>query len=214
MNFNESTTKTNLARSFAAECQAGARYQFMSKMALQDQQKFISDTMKTLAKNEMAHAKAFYDLILQHSGGSVKNISIEAGYPFDEPALATSLLEESKIEEAEANNIYPAFARIARDEGFTEIAKTFEMVANVEASHHHILAYLASLYKNKKMYKRDKQTEWKCSNCGLVTISKESYKTCPLCNLPQGYVIVDFEKEFHDCHLDCECHSKPQKNKK
>ena len=100
MNFNESTTKTNLARSFAAECQAGARYQFMSKLALQDQQKFISDTLKTLAKNEMAHAKAFYDLILQNSGGSVKNIAIEAGYPFGAPQLSTSLLEESRVEEA------------------------------------------------------------------------------------------------------------------
>ena len=131
MNFNESVTKTNLARSFAAECQAGARYQFMSKMALQDQQKFISDTMKTLAKNEMAHAKVFYDLILQLSGGSVKNISIEAGYPFDAPELSISLLEESKIEEAEANNIYPSFARIAKDEGVKEVAKALEMVANV-----------------------------------------------------------------------------------
>ena len=64
MNFNDSTTKVNLARSFAAECQAGARYQFMSKIALQNQMQFISDTMKTLAKNEMAHAKVFYDFIL------------------------------------------------------------------------------------------------------------------------------------------------------
>ena len=61
MDFNESVTKINLARSFSAECQAGARYQFMSKMALSDNQKFLSDTMKTLAKNEMAHAKVFYD---------------------------------------------------------------------------------------------------------------------------------------------------------
>jgi len=59
MNFNESTTKTNLARAFAGECQEGARYQFMSKMALQDQMQFLSDTLKALAKNEMAHAKVF-----------------------------------------------------------------------------------------------------------------------------------------------------------
>ena len=102
MNFNESVTKTNLARSFAAECQAGARYQFMSKLAIQNSQKFISDTLKTLAKNEMAHAKVFYDHILQLSGGNVKNISIEAGYPFEEPELKNSLREESKIELSEA----------------------------------------------------------------------------------------------------------------
>lgn len=198
MNFNESVTKTNLARSFSAECQAGARYQFMSKMALQDQQKYLSDTMKTLAKNEMAHAKVFYDYIIKLGGGNIKNISIEAGYPFDMPELENSLLEESKIEEAEANNIYPSFARIARDEGFDDVAKSFEFVAQVEATHRDILAYLASLYKSHKMYKRQNATEWKCSNCGHVHISKEGWKECPLCSMPQGYIIIDLEKEMHE----------------
>ncbi len=195
MNFNESVTKTNLARSFAAECQAGARYQFMSKMALQNQMQFISDTMKTLAKNEMAHAKVFYDLILEKSEGSVRNIAIEAGFPFDEPELETSLLEEAKTELSEANNIYPSFARIAKDEGFLDVAKVFEMVANVESAHHKILEYLGNLYNAHKLYKRNAETEWKCSSCGHVALSKEAFKVCPLCKMPQGYVIIDLEKE-------------------
>lgn len=198
MEFNESVTKTNLARSFAAECQAGARYQFMSKKALVDEQKFLSDTMKTLAKNEMAHAKIFYDYIIEKSNGTVKNISIEAGYPFELSELKSSLLEESKIELSESDNIYPSFARIARDEGFMDIAKSFEMVANVEATHHKILDYLSSLYKANKMYKRSNPTEWKCSSCGYVSISKEGFKECPLCKAPQGYIIIDLEKELRD----------------
>lgn len=198
MEFNESVTKTNLARSFAAECQAGARYQFMSKTALADEQKYLSDTMKTLAKNEMAHAKIFYDYIIEKSNGSVKNISIEAGYPFETPDLKSSLLEESKIELSEADNIYPSFARIAKDEGFLDIAKSFEMVSNVEATHHKILDYLATLYKNNKMYKRNVPTEWKCSSCGYVSISKEGFKQCPLCKMPQGYIIIDLEKELRE----------------
>lgn len=200
MDFNQSTTKANLARSFAAECQAGARYQFMSKMAMQDQQKFLSDTMKTLAKNEMAHAKVFYDHILELGGGNVKNISIEAGFPFDMPELKNSLLEESKIEEAEATNIYPSFARIARDEGFPEVAKSFEMTAKIEETHHIILKYLADLYKSHKMYKRSAPTEWKCSNCGHVEIAKEGWKECPYCTMPQGFIIIDLEKELNEIH--------------
>lgn len=195
MNFNDSVTKNNLARSFSAECQAGARYQFMSKLAIADQQKFISDTLKTLAKNEMAHAKVFYDYILEKSGGSVKNIPIEAGYPFDEPALKTSLMEESKIELSEGDNIYPSFARIARDEGFTDIAKTFELVAKVEKTHYRILNYLGTLYKANRMHKRNSITEWKCSNCGHVELAKQGWSTCPLCSMPAGYIIIDFEKE-------------------
>lgn len=198
MDFNQSTTKTNLARSFAAECQAGARYQFMSKAALQDQQQFISDTMKTLAKNEMAHAKVFYDYIIDKSQGSVKNIAIEAGYPFEMPQLKSSLMEESKIELAEAENIYPSFARIAKDEGFHDIAKSFEQIAEVERTHHQMLRYLASLYKSNKMYKREQPTEWKCSSCGHVEIAKEGWKSCPLCKIPQGYIIIDLEKEMRN----------------
>lgn len=196
MNFNESVTKTNLARSFAAECQAGARYQFMSKIALSQQLNFISDTMKTLAKNEMAHAKVFYDFILEKSEGNVRNIPIEAGFPFELPDLKSSLLEESKTETSEAQNIYPSFARIAKDEGFPDIATQFERVAKVEETHARILKYLSDLYQANKLYKRDTPTEWKCANCGHVEIAKTGYKTCPLCKLPQGYIIIDLEKEL------------------
>lgn len=196
MDFNKSTTKINLARAFAGECQEGARYQFMSKTALQDQMQFLSDTLKTLAKNEMAHAKVFYDHITQKSGGNVRNIAIEAGFPFEMPELETSLLEEHKNEVSESENIYPSFSRIAKDEGFVDIAKSFEMIAKVEATHAKILGYLAELYKTNKLYKRNKPTEWKCSSCGHVEISKEAFKTCPLCSLPQGYVIIDLEKEL------------------
>lgn len=196
MNFNDSVTKTNLARSFAAECQAGARYQFMAKLALQDQMQFISDTMKTLAKNEMAHAKVFYNHILQNSEGNVRNIPIEAGFPFELPDLKSSLLEESKNETSEAENIYPSFARIAKDEGFTDIAKSFEAIAKIEHTHALMLKYLADLYKTGKLYKRAEPTEWKCSSCGHVAVSKEAFKTCPVCGMPQGFVIIDLEKEL------------------
>ncbi len=195
MEFNESVTKINLARSFAAECQAGARYQFMSKMALQDSQKFLSDTMKTLAKNEMAHAKVFYDYIIEKSAGKCKNIAIEAGYPFENPELKTSLLGEAMIELSEAQNIYPSFAKIAYDEGFTDIGKTFDMVARVEETHHRMLNYLGNLYKSGNMYKRKVPTKWKCSVCGYVENAKEGFKECPLCHAPQGFTIIDMEKE-------------------
>lgn len=83
MDFNKSQTKENLARLFAGECQDGARYQFVSKTAKAQGFSYISDTMKILAKNEMAHASVIYDLLQTHGGKDIKNIEISAGYPFE-----------------------------------------------------------------------------------------------------------------------------------
>ena len=72
MNFNKSKTKQNLAKAFAAECQAGARYQFMATQAQNEKLIYVKDTMKQIAKNEMAHAKLFYDYIVQNCGEECK----------------------------------------------------------------------------------------------------------------------------------------------
>jgi len=126
----------------------------------------------------------------------VRNIPIEAGFPFEMPDLKTSLAEEYKNEVSESQNIYPSFARITKDEEFKEIAKSFSMIAAVESTLDKILEYLSSLYTSNKLYKRDKPTKWKCSSCGHIETSKEGFKQCPLCKLPQGYIIIDLEKEL------------------
>ena len=77
MDFEQSQTKTNLARAFAGECQAGARYQFIAQKAMQEGKKNIQMLFKTLAKNEMAHAKVFWDLIAKNSKEEQKNIEIK-----------------------------------------------------------------------------------------------------------------------------------------
>jgi rubrerythrin len=77
MDFNESQTKVNLAKSFAAECQAGARYQFMATQAQMEGLVYVKDTMKMIAKNEMAHAKLFYDYIIEKSGECVVDLKAD-----------------------------------------------------------------------------------------------------------------------------------------
>ena len=84
----------------------------------------------------------------------------------------------------------------AKDEGFKEIAKSFSMIAEVESSHAKMLEYLSTLYNANKLYKRERPTKWKCSSCGHSETAKEGFKQCPLCKLPQGYIIIDLEKEL------------------
>lgn len=190
MDFNESKTKESLARAFAAECQDGARYQFMAKAAVSEGFSFISDQLKALAKNEMAHAATLYNLMLEHCKGIEDNVPIEAGYPFEPPELKQSLQTAAEIEQYEAKNIYPHFAKIAKDEGFADIAKSFMLIAAVEETHFEKLSTLAKLYKANKLYKSLDKITWTCSNCGHHEQAKEAWKMCPLCNYPQGYVTI------------------------
>ena len=194
MDFNKSQTKVNLAKSFAAECQAGARYQFMATMAQTEMLVYIKDTLKMIAKNEMAHAKLFYDYIVE-KGGECK-VQLEADYPYVEASLENSLCEEMKIEQEEFDVIYPEFAEVARKEGFEDIAESFELVARVEETHAQMLKLMCDGYKNKSLYKSKTKRLLKCSNCGHFDYLNESWKECPLCQLGKGYIAIDFSEIF------------------
>lgn len=198
MDFKNSLTKQNLAKAFAAECQAGARYQFMATQAQTDKMFYIKDTLKSIAKNEMAHAKLFYNYILEY-GGEKCVVDFEADYPYVCPALEKSLKTESEIEEEEFSTIYPEFARIAKEEGFKDVAESFEIVAGVEDSHAQMLKKLAEEYKSNKLYKSEKPKVFRCSNCGHLGKFTEAWKKCPLCSLEQGYVEIDFSDIFCKC---------------
>lgn len=198
MNFNESQTKQNLAKAFAAECQAGARYQFMATQAQNEKLIYIKDTMKMIAKNEMAHAKLFYDYIVQKCGKECK-VDFSADYPYVDACLETSLKAEAEIEKEEFDKIYPEFAMVAKKEGFADIAKSFELVAEIEKSHSEILKKLCKQYTDGSLYKYKSKTLLRCSNCGHLACETEGWKKCPVCSLEQGYIAIDFNDIFQKC---------------
>ena len=189
--FNKSKTKENLARLFAGECQDGARYQFIAQQANTDNYSYLMDVMKILAKNEMAHAKIFYDLILTHGGESIKNIEICAGYPFKEKwTLLDNLKFASEDEDREASKIYPEFMETAIREGFPEIAELYKQVISVEKQHSKILAELYNQLKDKTLYKKPEATIWKCGDCGFEINGTSAPQTCPLCLAKQGAFLL------------------------
>lgn len=190
MDFEKSQTKINLARAFAGECQAGARYQFIAQKAMAEDKKNIQMFFKTLAKNEMAHAKAFWQIIADKSSKPQANIEIKAGYPFEDADLLQSIKIAANNEKSETTTIYPSFAKIAEDEGFKDIAEKFSLVALVENSHFLMIDSLYNKLKAKALYKCATTTEWECNQCGHTHQGKEAYETCPLCGMTQDYITL------------------------
>ena len=192
MDFQKSITKENLARSFASECQEGARYQFMAKMAQQEGYQNMSMLIRTLAHNEMSHAQQFFNKIIELGGNLTQNIEITAGYPFRSGKLVDVLEIEAHNERMSAESIYPKFALIARDEGFEDVAELFEMVAKVERTHERTLEQLHSSLSKNVLYKSKSNHAFKCDECGTIVEAKCAPKTCPLCKMGQGYYRIDF----------------------
>ena len=109
MQFENTETYKNLARSFAGECQAGMRYQMIAKLAMQEKMKSLSDAIKSIAKNETLHATQFFNKMIEKTG-SRDNVEFDAGYPFHAGTLAEGLKFAAMDETNEAEDIYPGFA--------------------------------------------------------------------------------------------------------
>ena len=202
MNFCESKTKENLARAFLSEVADGARYQFMAKDAKAKGYGFLNKTFKQIATNEMAHARVFYDFLLnQGKTGDVQgsegcdNIELTFGLPYPNYQIPKSLSVTSVIEKHESAQIYKEFEEVALKEGFKDVAKAFHHVVQVENCHHLQLKELAQKLEAGKLYKMPKINKWKCTNCGTEIEAKEAPSPCPFCNFPQGYYMVPLSDE-------------------
>ncbi len=193
MKFENTKTFENLARSFAGECQAGMRYQMIAKLAMKENLKVLADRIRAIAKNETLHATQFFNKMIEKTG-SKENVAFEADYPFHMGTLAESLKFAAHDEKNETEDIYPTFARVAKEEGFEDIAKLYELVAAVEEDHKAIFEYLTSAVKDGTLYKSEAPTLWVCSECGYTHEGTSAWKICPLCKAGQGYV---------DLHIPC-----------
>ena len=182
-------TLENLARAFAGESQARNRYTFFASCAKKEGHQVLEKEFKLIADNELAHAKVFYDLLLKGMGnnGSAINVNIEAGYPFELGDTLANLKASEEGETQEHQEVYPAFAEIAKKEGFPEIEQKFRMVARVEAEHAKKYNQLKIDLEQQKLYKKDKPTVWICTNCGHLHEGLEAPEVCPLCQHAKGW---------------------------
>jgi len=175
-------TEKNLLKSFAGESQARNRYTFFASAAKKEGYEQIAGIFLETADNEKEHAKVFFKYL---DGG---DLEITAAYPAGKIGdTAENLLAAAEGEKLEWGTLYPEFKRIAKEEGFEDIAESFEEIAEVEEEHEKRYRKLLENVKNGTVFKREKEVKWKCRNCGYIHTGKEAPVTCPACTHPQSY---------------------------
>lgn len=185
MNLKGSKTEKNLLASFAGESQARNRYTFFASVAKKVGYEQISSIFTETAGNEKEHAELFFKHLV---GGEAE---ITATYPAGMiGSTSQNLKAAAEGEKLEWETLYPNFAKVAEEEGFSEIAGTFTMISKVEASHERRYRKLLANVSEGKVFKKYTEIQWKCRNCGYVYTSSEAPDECPVCSHSQAYFEV------------------------
>lgn len=185
-NLKHSKTAENLMKAFAGESQARTRYTYYAGVATKQGYHHIANIFMETAEQEKAHAKRFYNFLKEDFNNEA--IEITAGYPvalFDE--TKDNLRAAAHGENEEWTDLYPAFAKVAREEGFTEVAIAFERIAEVEKLHEKRYHGLMTGLEDGSLFAQDHEVQWKCNNCGYVHTGKSAPEKCPACIHPKGF---------------------------
>ncbi len=185
--FRNSETAKNLMRAFAGESQARNRYTLAAGKAKEQKLPVLQAVFLYTADQEKEHAEVFYNFLQDMNG---ETIHIDGGYPVDLDEHTLDQLKDAMHNEYEEHDVvYKSFGDIAEQEGFSRIAQTFRMIAQIEKTHAERFEMFYKLMESGKLFVSDVETGWVCLNCGYVYEGKEAPKKCPVCQHEQGYFI-------------------------
>ncbi len=175
-------TEKNILTAFAGESQARNRYTFFASQAKKEGYEQIAAIFEETANQEKEHAKRLFKFL---EGGEAE---IQASFP---AGVIGTTLENLKAaasgENYEHTTMYPEFAKVAREEGFDEIASVMEAIAVAEKQHEKRYVALAKNIEEGRVFKRDEEVVWRCRNCGYLHVGKEAPERCPACAHPKAY---------------------------
>jgi rubrerythrin len=175
-------TELNLLKSFAGESQARNRYTYFAGVARKEGYVQIADIFEETANQEKEHAKRFFKFL---EGG---NLEIMASYPGGKiGTTAENLLAAAMGEHEEYSDLYPSFAAIAKEEGFSEIAEVWGHISVAEKQHEKRYRDLLANVESGRVFRREQEVTWRCRNCGYLHSHKEAPGTCPACDHPQAH---------------------------
>jgi rubrerythrin len=190
----DSVTKENLLKAFAGECQAWRRYEFAASQAKNQNLAVLYWLFHYTGSQEKEHAEVFYNHLKEFHG---QEISISANYPIDNSNNILELLKLSaQHEAAEHDTIYKSFGDKAKEEGFSSIANSFYMIAEVEKVHSQRFDQYAQLVQDNKLFVNDTTTEYICLNCGHIHKGTTAPQVCPVCSHNQGYFVRREDSPF------------------
>lgn len=178
-------TEKNLLAAFAGESQARNRYTYFASAARKEGFEQIANIFTETAENEKEHAKIFFKHL---EGGEVE---ITAAYPAGVIGVTKNNLEAAAAgENMEWTILYSGFAKVAQEEGFPEVARSFEQISKVEKFHESRYRKLIANIAGNEVFKKKTTVKWHCANCGYVYEGNEAPKDCPACKHPQSYYEV------------------------
>ena len=177
MELKGSKTEQNLMTAFAGESQARNKYTYYASKAKKEGYVQIAELFEATANNEKEHAKIWFKLL---HGGKVAD-------------TITNLADAAAGENYEWTDMYATFAKEAEEEGFTDLAAKFRMVAAIEKSHEERYRALLNNVEMKAVFEKSEETMWECRNCGHLVMGKKAPEVCPVCAHPQSYFEVHAE---------------------
>jgi len=164
-------TEKNLQIAFAGESQARNKYTYFASKAKKDGYEQIAAIFEETAAQEKEHAKMWFKLL---EGGAIKS-------------TPENLKAAAEGENYEWTDMYKEMARVAREEGFDDIAEKMEGVALVEKAHEERYRKLLKNIEDEVVFSRDEECIWQCRNCGHIHIGKKAPERCPVCDHPQAH---------------------------
>lgn len=173
--YSGTQTEKNLEAAFAGESQARNKYTYFASVAKKQGFEQIADLFLITADNEKEHAKMWFKE-LSGIGDTAEN-----------------LLAAAEGENYEWTDMYEDFAKTAEEEGFTELAHKFRLVAAIEKHHEERYRALLRNVETAEVFKRSEIKVWECRNCGHIVVGKEAPEVCPVCNHPQSYFEIHAE---------------------
>jgi rubrerythrin len=182
MEMKGSDTEKNLLKAFAGESQARNRYTFFASVARKEGFEQIADIFQETADNEKEHAEIFF----KHLEGG--DCEIVASYPAGKiGTTGENLLAAAEGEKLEWSSLYPEFERVAREEGFNNVADSFKEIAEVESYHERRYRKLLANVEGDNVFRKEDVVKWKCRNCGYVSEGENSPEVCPACKHERKY---------------------------